>query len=187
MLYPIVLTVHSWVRWFALVACVGATLAAVTGRVRGENSPADRWGLFAMMALDIQLLLGLLLYLGVSPNMPPILANFDGAMKDATLRFWAVEHTATMFAAILAAHLGRVLARKAATPAAKRTRLMVCFGLAVILMMLGMPWPGRPGGRELFRMPGDQTLGVGALSPGKDEPDRPIRLRSAENRAWAAC
>jgi hypothetical protein len=47
--------------------------------------------------------------------------------------------------------MGRVLARKAKTTAAKRTRLLVCFGLATILMFVGMPWPGRPGGRPLFR------------------------------------
>ena len=34
---------------------------------------------------------------------------------------------------------------------AKRTRLLACFGLATILIVLGMPWPGRPGGRPLFR------------------------------------
>jgi len=151
-MYSIILTIHSWVRWIALVSVVGATLAALTGRVNGERSPADRWGLIAMMALDTQMLLGLLLYLVVSPNMRPILANFGAAMKDPALRFWAVEHTATMFAAIVFAHIGRALARKAATPVAKRTRLMVCFGLSTLLIMLGMPWPGRPGGRVLFRV-----------------------------------
>jgi hypothetical protein len=150
-MYSVVLAIHSWVRWIALVAVIGATLAAVTGRVRGERSAADGWGLFAMTALDIQMLLGLLLYLVVSPNMRPILANFGAAMKDPALRFWAVEHTVTMIAAIVLAHAGRVLARKAATPDAKRTRLMVCFGLATVLIILGMPWPGRPGGRPLLR------------------------------------
>ena len=48
-------------------------------------------------------------------------------MKDPALRFWAVEHTTTMFAAIALAHVGRVLARKATTPAAKRTRLLDLF------------------------------------------------------------
>jgi hypothetical protein len=56
-----------------------------------------------------------------------------------------------MFAAIALAHVGRVLARKAASPAAKRTRLLICFGLATILLFVGMPWPGRPGGRPLIR------------------------------------
>ena len=48
--------------------------------------------------------------------------------------------------------VGRVLARKARSVDAKRFRLLVCFGLATLLMIAGMPWPGRPGGRPLFRM-----------------------------------
>jgi len=93
----------------------------------------------------------LLLYFVLSPNMQAILSNFGAAMKDPTTRFWAVEHTSAMLAAVVLVHVGRVLARKAKTPAAKRTRLLVCFGLATVLVILGMPWPGRPGGRELFR------------------------------------
>ena len=31
-------------------------------------------------------------------------------------------------------------------------RLLVCFGLAVLLIIGGMPWPGMPNGRPLFRM-----------------------------------
>lgn len=150
-MYTTVLAVHSWVRWIALIAAVGTTLAALRGKVEGSSSLADRWGMIAMMVLDIQLLLGLLLYFVVSPNMRAILDNFGGAMKDPALRFWAVEHTSAMFAAIALAHVGRVLARKAASSAAKRTRLIVCFGLATALIILGMPWPGRPGGRVLFR------------------------------------
>ena len=130
---------------------MGTTLAALRGKVEGSSSLADRWGMIAIMALDTQLLLGLLLYFVVSPNMKAILDNFGAAMKDPGLRFWAVEHTASMFAAIALAHVGRVLARKAPTPAAKRTRLLICFGLATILIVVGMPWPGRPGGRPLFR------------------------------------
>lgn len=150
-MYTTVLTIHSWVRWIALIAAVGATMAALRGKVEGSNSLADRWGMIAMMALDVQLLLGLLLYFAASPNMRPILDNFGGAMKDPALRFWAVEHTTAMFGAIALAHVARVLARKARTPAAKRTRLLIGFGLATLLIILGMPWPGRPGGRGLFR------------------------------------
>lgn len=150
-MYTIVLALHSWVRWIALIAAVGTTLAALRGKVTGPDSLADRWGMVAMMVLDTQLLLGLLLYFVLSPNMAAIMDNFGGAMKDPALRFWAVEHTASMFAAIALAHVGRVLARKATSSAAKRTRLLICFGLATLLIVLGMPWPGRPGGRVLFR------------------------------------
>jgi hypothetical protein len=151
-MYTILLAIHSWVRWLALIAGIGTTLAAATGRVQGAASPAERWGMFAVLALDIQMLLGLILYLAVSPNMRPILADFGASMKDPTLRFWAVEHLVSMFVAVAVAHVGRALARKAPDAAARRTRLMVCFGLSTILMIAGMPWPGRPGGRPLFRL-----------------------------------
>jgi heme A synthase len=147
-MYSTVLIVHSWIRWIALGAVVGTLVAAL----RRHASTADRWSLAAMATLDLQMLLGLILYLVVSPNMQAILANFGGAMTDPTARFWAVEHIASMFAAVIAAHVGRVLARKAPTPEARCKRLAASFGLVVILIALGMPWPGRPGGRPLFRI-----------------------------------
>jgi heme A synthase len=106
----------------------------------------------AMMALDIQMLVGLILYLGLSPTMQEILNHFGESMRRADTRFYAVEHITAMFAAVALSHVGRVLARKAKNPAAKRTRLLVTFGLATLLMVVGMPWPGRPGGRPLFRL-----------------------------------
>jgi len=154
-MYTIILIIHSWLRWIALGAGVGATFAAVTWRPAAADvskvSRVDLWGLFLIIALDVQMLLGLLLYLVVSPNMREILAHFGDAMKDSATRFWAVEHVTAMFAAVIIAHVGRVLARKARTPAAKRNRLIACFSLATILMLVGIPWPGRPGGRPLFR------------------------------------
>jgi hypothetical protein len=151
-MYTTVLALHSWIRWIALVAGVGVTLAALRGKVQGESSLADRWAMVAMMALDIQMLVGLILYLGLSPNMQEILNHFGDSMRRADTRFWAVEHITAMFAAVALSHVGRVLARKAKDPAVKRTRLLVTFGLATLLMLVGMPWPGRPGGRPLFRL-----------------------------------
>jgi len=147
-MYTTVLFLHSWIRWIALVALIGTLLAAA----RRQDAGADRWGLIAMAVLDLQMLIGLILYLAVSPNMQEILAHFDAAMKEPTARFWAVEHITAMMAAVIVAHVGRVLARKARTPDAKRSRLLVCFGIALLLVLAGMPWPGRPGGRPLFRM-----------------------------------
>jgi hypothetical protein len=148
-LYTIVLTLHSWLRWIALAAGVGATLTAIADRSGGR---ADRWGLALTAALDLQMLIGLLLYLVLSPFTAEALRDFSAAMKNPGLRFFAVEHITMMFAAVILAHLGRVLARKASAPAAKRTRLIVCFGLATMLMIAGIPWPGLANGRPLFRV-----------------------------------
>jgi hypothetical protein len=57
-----------------------------------------------------------------------------------------------MFAALVIAHVGRVLGRRAPTPEAKRTRLLICFGLATLAMFAAVPWPGLPYGRPLLRI-----------------------------------
>jgi hypothetical protein len=105
-----------------------------------------------MIALDLQLLLGLLLYFALSPNTKAIFGDFGAAMRDPVARFWAVEHITMMFGAVILAHVGRVLARKAVTPASRRTRLLIPFVLALLLMLGGTPWPGMTAGRPLFRI-----------------------------------
>ena len=58
-------------------------------------------GLLFMVALDVQMLLGLLLYLVLSPLTTELTRNMGAAMGDPALRFWAVDHAATMFVAVL--------------------------------------------------------------------------------------
>jgi len=150
-MYSVVLALHSWIRWIALVAGIGATLATLRDTDPSSAARTDRWGLAFVTSLDIQLLLGLLLYLVVSPNMAAIRSDFASAMRDPTARFWAVEHVTMMSAAVVLVHVGRVLARKAASVDAKRTRQLICFGIATILMIVAIPWPGMRAGRPLFR------------------------------------
>jgi hypothetical protein len=151
-MYTIVLLLHSWIRWIALVSGVAATLTAFSETSGpGQTGRADRWGLALMMSLDVQMLLGLLLYFVVSPTMEAIRADMGAAMRDPAARFFAVEHLTMMLGAAVLTHVGRALAAKAKTPAAKRTRLLVFFGAATVLMLVGMPWPGFRAGRPLFR------------------------------------
>src|SRR4051812_36775255 len=153
-MYTTILTLHSWLRWVALVAGVAATIAAV----RDNTAPpaagrAEKWGLILMVTLDVQLLLGLVMYLAVSPTMESIRANFGAAMKDPAARFWAVEHITMMLGAVIITHVGRVLARKSADADSKKMKLFICFGIATVLMLLAIPWPGLRAGRPLFRLP----------------------------------
>jgi len=153
-MYELVLIVHSWVRWVAIIAGLIATVSAISARSFGDarDNRADKWGLILMIALDLQLLLGVLLYLVLSPNIRPLLNDFAATMRDPANRFWAVEHPTTMILSVAIAHVGRVLARRAKTARAQRFRSAICFGLATILMIAGTPWPGRAGGRPWIRV-----------------------------------
>jgi len=147
-MYTTILVLHSWLRWLAL----GAGLAATISVARDKGSPlSDRLGTILIATLDLQLLLGLALYFVLSPSMEAIRANFGESMRDPVARFWAVEHITTMFGAVIAAHVGRVLARKTADPNSRRMKLLICYGIATVLMFLAVPWPGMRAGRPLFR------------------------------------
>jgi hypothetical protein len=116
-MYSLVLVLHSWIRWVALVAGLAATVTSFTDRPQTSGqSRADLWGLVFMAVLDLQMLLGLLLYLVLSPFTAEAFKDFGAAMKNSGLRFFAVEHLALMLTAVVLAHVGRVLARKATTP-----------------------------------------------------------------------
>lgn len=153
-MYTLVLTIHSWLRWIALLAGIAAIFTTLSDRST-STAPGrgDMWGLVLMMTLDIQMLLGLVLYLVLSPITRAAMSNFAAAMRTADVRFFAVEHVTLMLGAVILVHVGRVLARKAATADAKRMRMLVCFGLATVAMVIGIPWPGMVSGdHPLFRL-----------------------------------
>ena len=151
-MYTLLLVLHSWVRWFALAAGIGATLSLLFGRPSSSGKdPSDRLGQAFVTAMDLQMVVGLLLYFVFSPTTAAIMEDFGDAMRDPVARFWAVEHVSLMVVAVALVHVGRVLGRKAKTPQSKRTRQLVCFALATIAMLAAIPWPGMTAGRPLFR------------------------------------
>jgi hypothetical protein len=92
---------------------------------------------------------GLLLYFVYSPFTAAAMQDFGAAMRDPGLRFWAVEHTFGMALAIVLAHVGRVRVRKA--DASRKHRLAaIFFGLALIAILVSIPWPGTANGRPLW-------------------------------------
>lgn len=149
-MYSIILILHSWLRWVVLVAGFAALFAAL-GKDSDRQRAADRWGLIFVSALDLQVLLGLLLYGMFSPFTAQAMRDFGAAMRDTVLRYWAVEHLTMMLAAVILVHVGRVLARKAADPEKKRKRILIFFGIALLLILGGIPWPFMANARPLFR------------------------------------
>jgi hypothetical protein len=141
-MYSLVLGLHNFVRWVALVLAIVATVGAFLGWFgKRQWSERDRKiGSFFTIAMDIQLLLGLLLYFGLSQITRPALSNFGAAMGVKDWRFFGLEHAIYMFLAVVFAHMGSMLARRAPESKAKYQRAAIFFSLSLLLMLLGMPW-----------------------------------------------
>lgn len=149
-MYTAVLILHSWLRWGVLAAGLAAWGRSAFGGSRTWTRADDRAGFWFIVALDLQIVLGLLLYAGLSPYTTAALRDFGGAMKDSTLRFWAVEHAAGAIAGVALAHVGRVRIRRA-DPGRRRRVAAIFYGLALLAIALSIPWPFLPYGRPLLR------------------------------------
>lgn len=141
-MYGTVLIIHSWLRWAVLAAGVAAVARGGT-----RDSSTGRW--FTIL-LDVQMLIGLLLYFVLSPFTKAALNDFGGAMGNSQLRFFAVEHAFGMLIGLVLAHIGTAKIKKAA--AERRGKMaMLFYGLALLAILASIPWPGMPAGRPLFR------------------------------------
>ncbi len=152
-MYSVVLTIHSWMRWLTWCWPPPPRSTRVARSLEGARAlPGRWWDTFLMLAVDLQVFFGLVLYFGLSPFTKEAMANVSLAMANPALRFWAVEHAGGMFLSVVLVRMGRVLAANAKTPSAARKRRLTCFAIATLGMLVSIPWPGLANGRPLFRL-----------------------------------
>ena len=143
-MYEPVLFLHSLLRWAVVLLALVAIARAVSGLTSHRPwTPTDagvaRW---FVMALSAQFLVGLLLWAWLSPYGASRFADMAGTMKDATRRFWAVEHVTMMVIALGVAHAGAAKVRKAREDARKHRSAAIFFGLTLVLVVIAIPWTG---------------------------------------------
>jgi hypothetical protein len=141
-LYPHLLGLHGILRWVVLAAAVAAIVVAASGWSGRKPVSAAllRFGIIFVAAMDLEFLVGLILYFGASPITKMAFQNMAAAMKDHEMRFFAVEHTLYMFVAVILAHVGGALSRKGKTDLAKYRAAAICYSLSLLLMLAGIPW-----------------------------------------------
>jgi hypothetical protein len=124
-LYPHLAGFHGLFRWILLLLGVVSIFAAFAGW-NAATPPGKnllRLGIAFVVALDIELISGVLLYFGASPN----------------LRTAFIGHGVIMFIAVLLAHVGGALTRKAPTDALKYRAPAILWTLSLLVMLAGVP------------------------------------------------
>ena len=152
-MYSAFLMIHNLLRWVVLLVAILAVVRAVIGvNGRREWAAADQAaGQWFGRMLDLQLLLGLVLYIFLSPFTREAFGDFGAAMRNPPLRFFAVEHIVGMIIAVALAHIGTARIKKATEAGLRHKNALIFYSLALVIMLLSIPWPGTAGGRPLFR------------------------------------
>lgn len=126
-------TFHSFWRWIVLIAAVVALVGAIGGWL-GSLSPAlaaRRAGTLYIVALDVQLLTGIILWVGRGWY--------------ATPGYFRFEHPTTMLLAVIVAHAGQVMARRARDPRAAARTVAIAVAISLVLVIVGIPGVVRGG------------------------------------------
>lgn len=149
------LHLHNLLRWVVLILLLVAIYKSFTaGKTKPFTQSDNKIGLFLMIACDIMLLIGLYQWF-TGPWGLKMIQGAEGGMsevmKNKFNRFWAVEHFAGMLIAIILVHIGRAYGKKNIPDMVKHKRTLLFFGLALLIILISIPWPFREGiGRPWF-------------------------------------
>lgn len=139
----ILLVLHDLIRWLILIFAFWTVINAINGMAsKKEYTATDgRSNFFFMLGMDIQLLIGLILYF--NNGWFESLKHIGDSMKDPMVRFFTIEHSLMMIIAWILVHAGRVSVKKAATSQRKFKKSLIYFGIALLIILIAIPWPFR--------------------------------------------
>ena len=143
-MYTGMLHLHSFLRWVILLLLLIVIFRSLTAGSRPFNNTDRKFGLFTMIACDVMLLIGLYLWFAGAYG----LNSFENLgmkeiMSNKIIRFFSVEHFAGMIIAIALVHVGKSFAKKKLPDTVKHKRTLIFFGLALLIILISIPWPFR--------------------------------------------
>ena len=138
------LHVHSVGRWIVLLLLIIAIFNSLVAGRRPFIRTDARTGLLLTIFADIMLLVGIYLWFAGPRGFKLIQSSgMANVMRDATQRFFAVEHLVGMIIVIVLIHVGKAQGRKQITDKAKHNRTIIFYLLALLVMLASIPWPFR--------------------------------------------
>jgi hypothetical protein len=134
----------------AAVVVVSRALAAMVTRRDWTSADNTAVRIFTT-SLDLQMAIGFIIYFFLSPFTYPAWSDLTATMRDDAVRFIIIEHQTGMLIAVALANIGLARVRRNTIPSRRHRAALIFFGFALLMMLVFVPWPGRPGGRPLVR------------------------------------
>jgi hypothetical protein len=126
--------IHMVWRWVLLAAALLAVGKALIGWLGKQpwGKWDDRLGMFYTISVDVQFLLGLILWF-VGPFK---ITDAGSLMSSQLARFYVIEHPLIMLIALALAHIGRSRSRKAEPDVNKHRTAFIFYLLSFLFILL---------------------------------------------------
>lgn len=154
-MYNGMLHLHSVLRWIILILLLLALYKNFTDRKGAFTATHQKLGLILMICADVILLVGIYQWYAGDLGLKSIQNNgMSIVMKTPMLRFFVIEHTTGMLIAIVLIHLGYSFGKKSVPDTQKHKRILLYYGLALLILLISIPWPFRQIGAGRHWFPG---------------------------------
>lgn len=139
-MYSTLLALHSVFRWLVLASLVYAIIMSIQGYASKRSfTKKDATARVVAGAIShTQLLIGFILYFVLSPVTQHFMVK--GADGNQQIWFFGLYHISMMSVAILIMTIGSSISKRAKTDPAKFKNIIIYFTIALLLILLSIPW-----------------------------------------------
>ncbi|RFS15205.1 hypothetical protein [Emticicia sp. C21] len=139
-MYEIFVFFHSILRWLVLISLLYSLGRSIHGLISKRTfTKADSIArVLAGTISHTQLLIGFTLYFLLSPITRFFMKSGSGGNHE--IWFFGIYHIALMFSSIVVMTIGSSIAKRAASDYAKFKTITIYFSVALVLILLAIPW-----------------------------------------------
>lgn len=154
-MYTGMLHLHSVLRWVILILLLIVILKSIADRNKPYTTGHRKNALFLLISADIMLLVGIYQWITGPWGLKLIKSmGMEEVMKNPVMRFFAIEHMVGMLISIILIHVGYSYSKKNLPDRTKHNRTLIFFGLALLIILVFVPWPFRTVGAGRGWLPG---------------------------------
>lgn len=140
-----ILGLHSLLRWAIIIFLIINISRSIFNKKRTYSASDRSWNLRLLIVTHINTLIGLYQYFFGDKGFAFIKTyGMADVMKDAKLRFWAVEHITGMLLAVILITITSSISKKTfESDVAKHNKLGWFYFAALVIICAVIPWPFR--------------------------------------------
>ena len=144
-----IVALHSLLRWLIVIFLLINIIRSFLSIDESKYSTSDlSWNYRLLFVTHINWVIGLGQYFfGAKGFVYFSQYDFGEIMKSSVMRFWALEHPLLMITAVVLITISRKIAKTPieGTAKPKHKKLGLLYGLALLAILVAIPWPFREG------------------------------------------
>ncbi len=143
-MYPFLLSLHSWFRWAVLVMLLLSIVISYRGFRRGLvfTAFANQIRHWTATSAHLQLMVGIILYFQSTVVKYPVTDSNGQIFNDHN--FFKFIHISLMLLSVVFITFGSAKAKRMHSDVGKYRTMLIWFLLALLIIIVAIPWPFSP-------------------------------------------